>query len=212
MITIEQIKAARGLLEWTQDDLALFAKISRPTLTKIECRHVRPQGGTIAKIQTCLEKAGIEFLPGGVRLVQEAFRVKVFDGESAILRFFQDVYRTHEKTGGVVRFFGLDERRFVEVLGEARTRQLVKQFDRFKIEERLLVLEGDSYFIQRPSCYRWLSKEAFMQVPYNVYGDKLAMIVWTPSLKVMTIENPQIAASYRQHFDYFWERAAPASS
>jgi hypothetical protein len=34
MITISQIKGARGILDWTQDRLAAAAKISRPPLAR----------------------------------------------------------------------------------------------------------------------------------------------------------------------------------
>lgn len=208
MIAIEQIKAARGLLEWTQDDLAHYAKISRPTLTKIECRQGRPHTATLLKIQTCLEKAGVEFMPGGVRLVQEMLKVKLFDGDSAVVRMLQDVYRTHEHEGGIVRFYGLSEHRFADALGQEKAERMIKHNAKLGIDERLLVLEGDMYFIQPKSCYRWLTKEQFVQVPYYVYGNKLAMVIWEPVIKIVVIENAQIAASYRQHFDYFWERAA----
>ncbi len=208
MITIEQIKAARGLLEWTQDDLAHYAKISRPTLTKIECRQGKPHTGTLLKIQACLEMAGVEFIPGGVRLVQEMLKVKLFDGESAVVRMLQDVYREHEHEGGIVRFYGLSEHRFAKALGKQKAESMIKHNTKLDIEERLLMLEGDDYFIQPKSCYRWLTKEQFTQVPYYVYGNKLAMVIWEPAIKIVVIENAQIAASYRQHFDYFWEHAS----
>lgn len=75
MITPGQIRAARGLLDLTQADLATKAGVSLPTIKRHEkgvSDHKVIQE-TRDKIQRALEKAGIEFLPengggAGVRL------------------------------------------------------------------------------------------------------------------------------------------------
>jgi DNA-binding XRE family transcriptional regulator len=62
MITIAQIRAARGLLKWTQAMLAHRAALSTVTLNMIENEAVRPRGGTLEAIQSALEAGGVEFL------------------------------------------------------------------------------------------------------------------------------------------------------
>jgi transcriptional regulator with XRE-family HTH domain len=62
MITIAQIRAARGLLRWTQAALAHKAAVSTVTLNMIENEAVRPRDGTLAAIQAALEAGGAEFL------------------------------------------------------------------------------------------------------------------------------------------------------
>ncbi len=62
MITIAQIRAARGLLRWTQAALAHKAAISTVTLNMIENEAVRPRESTLGAIQAALEAGGVEFL------------------------------------------------------------------------------------------------------------------------------------------------------
>lgn len=64
MITAVQIRAARASLGWTAAELADAAGIASRTILRIEAGFGIPQTttGTIAKIQTALEAAGIEFI------------------------------------------------------------------------------------------------------------------------------------------------------
>ena len=76
MITIEQIRAARALLGWSQTDLASHADLSVPTVKRLEGGfgpHVSEEART--KMQKTLERAGISFIDEngggpGVRLRQ----------------------------------------------------------------------------------------------------------------------------------------------
>jgi len=62
MVNIAQIRAARGLLKWTQATLAHRAAISTVTLNMIENEAVRPRDSTLEAIRGALEAGGIEFL------------------------------------------------------------------------------------------------------------------------------------------------------
>jgi ribosome-binding protein aMBF1 (putative translation factor) len=72
MATIQQIKAARALLEWSQEDLAQRSGLSVVTIRRFEARgHARVSDEARIKMETTLEAAGIEFTNGrkpGVRL------------------------------------------------------------------------------------------------------------------------------------------------
>jgi DNA-binding XRE family transcriptional regulator len=65
MISTAQIRAARGLLKWTQAALAHKASVSTVTLNMIENEAVRPRDNTLAAIQAALEAGGVEFLDEG---------------------------------------------------------------------------------------------------------------------------------------------------
>ena len=62
MISTAQIRAARGLLKWTQAALAHRAQVSAVTLNMIENDAVRPRASTLAAIQAVLERSGVEFI------------------------------------------------------------------------------------------------------------------------------------------------------
>jgi transcriptional regulator with XRE-family HTH domain len=71
-VKIEQLRAARALLGWSQSDLAARAGLSRPTVKRAETENDLPVSDEAkAKMQAALEAAGVEFTNGdapGVRL------------------------------------------------------------------------------------------------------------------------------------------------
>jgi transcriptional regulator with XRE-family HTH domain len=65
MISIEQIRATRGLLDWSQTQLAKAAERSLPTIKRLE--RDDGEGPSVSDdvreaVQQALEKAGIEFI------------------------------------------------------------------------------------------------------------------------------------------------------
>ena len=73
MITPRQIRAARALLGWSQQQLGDKAIVSLNAVTRLEKGTVDSRSSTIIAIQKALTKAGVEFLPAdqkgeGVRL------------------------------------------------------------------------------------------------------------------------------------------------
>jgi transcriptional regulator with XRE-family HTH domain len=78
-VSIRQIKAARALLAWSQEELAAAAKVSVPTIKRLEAQD-GPLGGrsdTGGKIRSALEAAGVDFIDEngggpGVRLRKSA--------------------------------------------------------------------------------------------------------------------------------------------
>jgi predicted transcriptional regulator len=76
-VSIRQIKAARSLLAWSQEDLAASADVSVPTIKRLEAADGSLGGRkeTADKICMALQRAGVEFIDEngggpGVRLRQ----------------------------------------------------------------------------------------------------------------------------------------------
>ncbi len=66
-----QVRAARGLLDWSRDRLSDTAGVPMRTLDRLEKGEGAPQQRTLSAIRTALEAAGVEFTNGdapGVRL------------------------------------------------------------------------------------------------------------------------------------------------
>jgi predicted transcriptional regulator len=63
VITIEQIRAARGLLGWSQSELAKHAELSLPTVKRVEAgTGTRVSDEARRRIQRALEKGGAQFI------------------------------------------------------------------------------------------------------------------------------------------------------
>ena len=66
MSSIAQIRAARGLLGWSQTELAKASNLSLPTVQRHEAgKGPRVSDEAVAKMVAALEVAGIEFINGG---------------------------------------------------------------------------------------------------------------------------------------------------
>jgi predicted transcriptional regulator len=66
-----QCRAARSLLNWSQDQLARAAEVSPTTIATFEMGKSTPQRSTVKAIQQAFEAAGVQFINGdgpGVRL------------------------------------------------------------------------------------------------------------------------------------------------
>jgi transcriptional regulator with XRE-family HTH domain len=73
LISVEQLRAARGLLGWSQSELATRAGLSLPTVKRLEGSFgPRVSDDARTKLQKALEAAGVEFIDenGGGRGVR----------------------------------------------------------------------------------------------------------------------------------------------
>lgn len=70
MLTIEQIRGARGMLGWSARELAENSGLGLATIQRMESRGPGASSATnVEAVKAALEKAGIEFIPqngGGV--------------------------------------------------------------------------------------------------------------------------------------------------
>lgn len=70
-----QCRAARALLNWSQDQLEASSKVARKTIADFEREARQPYDRTLAAVRAALEGAGVEFIDNGsgpgVRLRRE---------------------------------------------------------------------------------------------------------------------------------------------
>ena len=106
-VSASQIRAARALLDWSQEDLASASDLSIATIHKIESGQISPRNKTISSIISTMEQANIEFTsPMGVQL--KSNDVRVLEGEDAYLLLLDDVYHTLKKQKGEALVWNAD--------------------------------------------------------------------------------------------------------
>lgn len=78
-VSICEIKAARALLGWSQEDLALRSGVSLPTVKRLESGdgEVGGRAVTVQKLQEALERAGIIFLTSVKEIGVKRLRAEV---------------------------------------------------------------------------------------------------------------------------------------
>jgi transcriptional regulator with XRE-family HTH domain len=72
MVSVRQVKAARTLLGWSQDDLARRSGMSKPTIARLETAdgELRGYSDTREKIVASLRAAGVVFIDEGASSVR----------------------------------------------------------------------------------------------------------------------------------------------
>jgi transcriptional regulator with XRE-family HTH domain len=138
-----QVRAARGLLNWTQEKLATDAGIALSSIREIENEKRAAEPGTLASVRRSLEKAGVEFVAGtadqggpGVRL--SATKPNIIR-RPTVIDFFDGMPVDVEFKGR--HFKALISREVIEDLGQLREEPKsvwLRVFD----EHETAILEG----------------------------------------------------------------------
>jgi transcriptional regulator with XRE-family HTH domain len=212
MITGRQIRAARGLLRWRVEDLAIATGLTREAITRIEDDQVQPRATSLSKIREGFEKEGIEFLDNqGVRF--RPSDVEVFRGVDGFARFHDLVYEHINQNGGQVCICGSSSDEFAKFrknpsIHRGRMADLVKE--RKDISVRVLAAEGDTNFGSAAyASYRWQPREYFPPTAFYAFGEYLGLISFESDNPphIVLIRSSVIAASYRKSFDFAWQNA-----
>lgn len=210
-ITTAQIRGARGILNWSQADLARRTGISATSIGSIENGQSTPRANTLYTIQSTFENAGIEFIGReGVRL--KTGDVRVFNGTQGLIDFYEDLYETIKNFEGNVLVSNVDERLFVKALGDFADIHIARVSKLDKVRYQILVREGDTYTPGSSYAeYRAIPQELFASVPFYLYNDKLAIMQFDGEVTVIVLHYPAIASAYRTQFADMWGRATAIS-
>ncbi len=209
LMNARQIKAARALLGWLQDDLANASGLSVATIRKLELGYISPRSATMAKIREAFEGSGLEFLdPDGVRHRQEY--ITTYTAPDGTLAFFDDILKTMEKKKGdlliVSKSGSLFE--FDEIHAEQCMRKISDLKDTHLVSVKCLLTENYASPLTAALCEcRQLSKHFVDPAPFFVYGDKYALFENRGLPKIIVIQSMAITQSMRQQFYSMWEKA-----
>ncbi len=203
-ISAAQIRAARALLDWSQDDLAEISGLSVATIRKIELGHISPRSETTGSIIAAFENALIEFiLPTGVRLKDG--ETMVIEGDEPYSHLMDDIFHAVKGKGGEVLFMYVDN-------ALASESQVARQVEirREGAKFRFLAEEGNTYMHYPLEEYRWIPKRFYLGNVQIVYANKVAICLYggktfTKVKKVVVIESAPLAESVRNLFEFVWE-------
>lgn len=207
-ITAAQIRGARGLLNWNQGDLADRTGISATSIGSIENGQTQPRESTLATIQKTFEDEGVEFAArDGVR--RRANEIKTYTGQTGFWEFYDDIYETVRNTLGEVLVSNVDERDFEKWLGSKKPEHLDRMKAlKGKVLYKILVREGDTFSPASDYAeYRWIPREYFSSVPFYVYGNKLAIMLFGEEPTVIVLDYPAVSVTYRAQFQALWDSA-----
>ncbi|MDP3882030.1 MAG: helix-turn-helix domain-containing protein [Nanoarchaeota archaeon] len=128
-------------------------------------------------------------------------QVRLFKGIKGVKSVFLDIIRT-----GKDNFVFGSEGQFSE-----RMPEFAYQFDRMKKEKGIrtkLILRKDRKEIDsKTSDHKYLPNISESPAVTNIYGDKIAIIIWTDEPEGIIIENAAAAKAYKSYFDSLWKNA-----
>jgi transcriptional regulator with XRE-family HTH domain len=208
MITAEQIKAARALLNWKQSDLAAKTGLSLPSINNIERKIGSPRLSTLTTIKNILQSAGIEFIgTNGVQKHTEVFEMHEFTGNDFLTKPYDDLFNCMRSDRDEVLMYGIDDRLYAKHMPSDTLRYYYHQ-KKTGFSERSLLRDGDMFFLSSPQCYRWIDPKLLGVIPYYVYHDRLVMINWKAKRTIL-IRSQAIADTFRAQFEFLWKMAKP---
>lgn len=200
MITIEQIRAARAFLGWSQKELADHADLSQTGIARIENGLHQPTLTTMTKIMTAFEDAGIEFTQDG--LLKRDDSVRVITGENCYMRLLEDVQKSfaeRKKGHKELLIWCADDR-----ASSPDVNDMYRQLRRTGVTMRQLVEDNNTYLMGGLEEYRYLPKDHFINVVKLNYADKYATVN-SSETRIMIHKDKEAARSNRAVFDLLWK-------
>ncbi len=210
MIDIKQIKAARVMLDWSQEDLAKKSGMSKAAIANIERGSASPRQDTLDLLQQTFELNGVVFLqPSGVQLIGERFDLKIWEGRESQFKLWADIAKEFaEGKGGILYIANVSDVPVAERYPKEAL-AYIKKMDSLNVERRILLCEGDhDILVDQPQWYRQIPKILFDQNPYYVYGDKVVFLFWELQ-RIVRIDNINMARGFRNQFNRNWELSKP---
>jgi len=212
-VSAKQIKAARALLDWSQEDLAEASRLSISTIRTMELGKI-PRISTMRDICTTIEHSGLEFTEGeGVR--RRDLDVLLLKGETSCDDLFEDVRKVTQKSEGDVLVFTKTENILTMKTGaKARTNldRLEEVHKTTGVKCLLTAAERPSFAKPSFAC-RIIPSFSCGSAFCLVYGGKYAHIMQEgpASLMVVTFNIASVAYSERKDFMSLWGNAFPVN-
>jgi len=209
MITGRQIRAARALLDMSQDALAETTGLTPQAIRKIENGDVQPREGTIGDIERAFIEKGVEFIENeGIRRLPVG--IETFDGRDRFEEFSRFMHAYLEKFSGEVCISVVDERVLQHAWKniEAHREKMISLVKSGKVSGRILAVEGN--FVRTWAALRRQAHVPDMpQVSFITFGDNLALVSFDNKEQpyVVLHKSGPFAAAYKTAFNAAWEKA-----
>ena len=204
-ITTAQIRGARGLLNWSQSELSRRTGISTTSIGNIEAGNTQARESTLKLIRQAFENSGIEFIgTEGIRAKNEV--IDIYEGQTGFVNFFDNVYQTLLSTEPRIFACNIDESVFKKWASHTAEAHLARMKKIPGLVCKVLLREGDTNFIASEYAeYKWLPADLFSSVPFYVFSNKLAIILFDEHPKIIVLNNSSVAEAYKLQFLGLWE-------
>lgn len=208
-ISPAQIRAARGLLNWTSKTLAEKVGVKPSSMSLIENSLSKGSTHTMELIEKVFCMAGIEFTPNGV--TQRDVLMYRLDGTEGFRKMMEDVYHAAQDASDICIFGGSPDT-FIKWLGDdfyaGHKKRMQEVVAPYKV--RVIIGEGNYNLIGKGFAdYRWSPSKLFGDKVLYVFGDSVAFIGFeNATVEIQVINQKETAAIMRNLFNIVWDYAA----
>jgi transcriptional regulator with XRE-family HTH domain len=191
IISIEQIKAARALLKWTQKDLAEHAGLKADQIHSYEAGRTRSLD-VLESVYKAFTINGLEFINSGV--VPSQVHSYILPSYIDVLN---DISRSLPQGGEVLKHCVDDRRSTPEVI------ERVRSMRRDGISDRMTISEDNHFITGYPEQYRQIPKGYFSSSEVVIiYANKVAFFV---EGKALVVCSKTLAKVFKDQFEYWWK-------
>ena len=207
LITTDQIRAARAMLNWNQAELARRAGLARATIVNIENGKQLPEMKTVQIIAETFDAAGVEFSAHeGVGRKHED--VKIYRGNFEFCDFFDEVCHFSQTKGGTIFVSNVDERQWLKNQGDYFGGGYVQKMEKAKKNHDFRIMTKENDFFMPASSYaqyRWVPEKDFAAIPFHVYDDRLSIFLFLDEPIIISLRDQTAADIFREKFLQQWK-------
>ncbi len=133
---------------------------------------------------------------------KEGLNIEVRQG----MEGFRYLYRDAISIGGEVLGLGSEDEKYLDI-DEIGLLQYYRDAERKKMKERIITYKGAKTYGSKITKYKYLDKKDFQFAPIFIYGNKVVLISWYPTVNLIFIENENLATGFKKHFELLWKLA-----
>jgi transcriptional regulator with XRE-family HTH domain len=194
MITIEQCRAARGLLGWTQQDLADASGLSKTAINNFEKGHSDIKHESLRAIRMAFESLNIEFL-GQEGLKKSNEETYLLKGAAAFTKLLQQIQETNAEED-------------VLIINPASPETLAGHFKTGTPQNTRIICGRENMpLLGRLAECRSLEKAVLETAPGTyIFGTRVAFELSNEGM-IIVVNSREAAAAERRRFEKLWATA-----
>lgn len=212
-LTVAQIRAACGLLDWNNEEFAKHIGLTPTSVGRF--MSGKNKNGITADAHEAIVRAfkdRVEFTDNqGVKLKPRG--IEIFEGKDQFEAFYSFMYAHLEQHGGDVCLSVGNEKPFSQYRTteafEAHRRRMRDLVESGRVTFRVLTSQSNHFQTSTYAKYRLQPEQSASPTAFYAFGDCLALISFDhePSPYVVLHKSGPFAEAYRQSFNAAWQNA-----
>ena len=142
-------------------------------------------------------------LKGFQKPIEEKPIVEVFEGKEGLKTILNDIVKTGKNAIG----WG-HTTKVKKYLPNWFLEKYLKERDKKGIKVKQLYTKGEKVLMSKRTEFKELSKEFSSPVTFGCYGDKIIIFFWSEIPVVIRVINKEIANSFKNHFEFLWNKVS----